>query len=132
MSVEAPQPSIPKPGKVQAIGIMHLVSGILNLLWSVGYILNGLVVGIGTLGLGLICCCPVVLLIPTAILEIISAIKHLKEPPEGLEPQPLVSYLEIACILCCNWITMTVGIVGLVFLQDEEVKAYYRAHGGNI
>ena len=130
--MEHPPKSIPKPGKVQAIGIMHLVSGILNLLWGIGYVFYGLIMGLTTLGIGLVCCCPVFLLIPTGILVILSAIKHMKEPPEDLQPQPLVSYLEIAGILCCNWISMVIGIVGLVFLQDEEVKAYYRAQGADI
>ncbi len=45
-----------KPGKVQAIGVMMLIGGILATLGSVGLIAYCGLIGIATLGVGLLCC----------------------------------------------------------------------------
>ena len=40
--------------------------------------------------------------------------------------------MQIICIICFDWINMILGIINLVFLNDEQVKAYIRSRGGQI
>ena len=114
------------PGKIQAIGIFHLIGGILNILMSLLWALYGLISGVATFGIGLILCCPVLVLLPVGIMEIISGIKHLSSDHRGLKEPRLTGIAEICAILGCGTISMIFGILTLVFLSDPEVAEYYR------
>ena len=103
-----------KPGKVQAMSIMMLISGILNCI----------------LGLSLVLTCYGIILAPLpitcGILEIIHATKLLKDPIETYKPPTGLAILEICCILACGMTACVIGILNLVFSGDPEVKQYYR------
>lgn len=114
-----------KPGKVQAIGIMHLVGGILNIIMALFWGVYGLATGVMTLGIGLVVCCPAFILLPVGIMEIISGAKHLSSNPRGLKPPKITAIAEIFSILGCNMFPMAFGIVTLVFLSDPEVEEFY-------
>lgn len=119
--------SIPQPpGKVQAIGIMHLIGGILNLLSAVFWLFYGSMMGLATLGIGLIGCCPAFILLPIGAVEIYSGAKHLSKNHAGLRPPKAVGIIEIASILGCMVPSTVMGILTLVFLSDPEVEAYYQ------
>jgi len=113
------------PGKVQAIGIMHLIGGILNifgaLAWAAGGFLNGLM----TFGIGCILCIPTFILLPVGIIEVISGAKHLSKDHTGLKPPRGTAIAEICAILGCQWLGVVFGVLTLVFLNDPEVEAYY-------
>lgn len=115
------------PGKVQALGIMHLIGGILNIIMSLFWAFYGLFTGAMTFGIGLAFCCPVFILLPVAILELISGFKHLSSDHTGLKAPRTTGFLEIASILGCSTISMIFGILTLVFLSDPEVEAYYQS-----
>ncbi len=114
-----PMPSQTKSQKVQLIGILMLISGITNILIG-----GGLVLGLA-LSLVLICCAPVGLLpLALGIFELIYAIRLLGT---GTERQPyqriqIIAILEIASILAGNFISLVIGIVNLVFLNEPEVR----------
>jgi hypothetical protein len=110
-----------KPGKVQAIMIMTLVNGILNILY--GLVVTLLVV-IGTLGIGLLCAPLTILPVILGIFEILAAVKLLSTPvrkPAGFQT---LAILEIISIITGNFLSMVVGILNLIFLSDIEVKNY--------
>ncbi len=113
-------PYQPKPGKVQAIAIMTLINGILNILLGIG--LTGSVV-LGTLGIGLLCA-PLTLL-PTVlgIFEIIGGMKLMGEPPRKFNVQT-IAILEIVAILAGNVISLIVGILNLVFYNEPPTRQY--------
>ena len=115
------QPVFPeKPGMVQAIAIMTLVNGILNILWG-GSLAVGLMIGIVT-----ICLVPFALLpIALGIFEIIYAAKLMANPPQPVQPSQSIAIMEICCILFANVISLVVGILALVFYNDVDVKAYF-------
>ncbi len=113
-----------KPALVQAIAIMTLVSGILNILASLS-ITTSLV--LGTLGLGLLCTPITILPLVLGVFEIIYATKLLANPPKSTKPNPTIAFLEIACIIIGNVISMAIGILALVFYNDEEVRAYFES-----
>lgn len=108
-------PAMPKkPGKLTAIAIIMLISGIFNCL----------------IGFALIFGCYTAILTPllltAGILEIVHAAKILKDPIEVYKPATGLAILEIVCILGCNWYSLVAGILNLVFWGDPQVKQYYR------
>lgn len=117
--------NLQKPGMVQAIAIMTLVNGILNILWG-----GGAAIGF-TAGIVTICLVPFALLpILLGIFEIIYAAKLLAEPPQPVQPAQTIAIMEICCILFANVISLIVGILALVFYNDPTVKAYFATLNG--
>jgi len=120
------QPAFPgKPGMVQAIAIMTLVNGILNIIWG-----GGAAIGL-TIGIVTICLVPFALLpIALGIFEIIYAAKLLANPPQPVQPSQAIAIMEICCILFANVISLVVGILALVFYNNVDVKAYFAKLNG--
>lgn len=114
----------PKPGKVQAIAIMCLVDGILNLLLGMG-------VGV-TLLFTTVCCAPIgAYPIVLGILEIIYAAKLLPDAPkQDVRPAQYLAVMQIINIVTGDVISLVVGILSLVFYGEAEVKAWYDAVRG--
>ena len=73
------------PGKVKAIGVLHLVGGLSNLAWGLFWTLYGGIAAIGTFGIGIVFCCPVVVVVPVACLELYSAFQILSGA-KGIKP----------------------------------------------
>lgn len=108
-----------KPGNVQTIGILMLISGILNIL--AGITITVLVV-LGTLFIGIICVPITIIPIGVGVYEIIVAANILND--KQANNIPLVGGLEIASILWANFLSMVAGVLVLVFYNDPETKAY--------
>jgi predicted Zn finger-like uncharacterized protein len=109
-----------KPGKVQAIGIMMLIGGIL-----------AIVTGIGGLTIGLVSC--VCLAWPgtyySLVLGIMATIKgsqilgdkaSTEAPPKG------IAIMQIINIINGDIPNCVMGILGLVFLNEPETNRYFR------
>jgi hypothetical protein len=108
-----------KTGKVQAIEIMLLVSGILNILAGLSAVCGALVTIVGVV------CLPVVALpLALGIFEVIYASNLLSGKLVLANNIKTVAIFEIATILYGNVITFVVGILNLVFLDDHAVKEY--------
>lgn len=111
------------PGKVQAIGVMHLIGGIWNLLTATGYVAYVIL----SLGFGFLACCPAVALLVIGIFEIVSGARHLSSNHAGIAPPLGVGITEICTLALCSIVSPILGILTLVFLSDPEVKAYYQS-----
>lgn len=122
MSIDPALNTPQKPGMVQAIAIMTMINGILNIM--AGLSITAAVV-LGTLGVGLLCAPVTILPCVLGIFEIIYAANLLANPPKAIQPSQSIAILEIACILLGNVVSMIVGILAIVFYNDEEVKAYF-------
>ena len=115
------------------MAIMTLVGGILATLVGLGWMVYCLLLGIFTLGISCIG-------LPFAIYELIAGILCIIQGSKllGNNPDPYyaktknTAIMQIVCIICFDWINMVLGIINLVFLNDEEVKAYIRSKGGQI
>jgi len=117
-----------KPGKVQAIAVLTLASGITNILWPLFLILIYLIFVLATLGIGIIFCLLVPLVILPMVLgifEIIYAAKLLPTPIKPVKPSQSIAILEVICALTGNLIPVAAGIVALILYSDPEVKAYF-------
>jgi len=111
-----------KPGKVESLAILLIISGLLNILG--GGILALLII-IGTVGIGLLCAPVLVLPMLLGVAEIVHGVNMMAEPPRVKEPSQAIAILEICSILFGNVFAVIVGVINLVFSNDQEVKAYF-------
>ncbi len=114
-----------KPTLVNAIAWMTLASGIVNLFWGVAASGTALATVIG------IICTPLTIL-PTilGVFEIIYAAKLFSNPAQPVQPSTNIAIFEIACIVTGNVFSMAVGILSLVFYNDQVVKEYFARLNG--
>lgn len=111
-----------KPGMVQAIAVMTLVNGILNIIYAC---VATLLIVILTVGIG--CLCAPLTILPgiLGIFEILYAVKLLPDTPQLVKPNQTLAILEICAILTGNFVSLVIGILNLIFYNDEKVKAYF-------
>lgn len=116
-----------KPTLINVIAWTTLASGIVNLIW--GLAASGAV--LATI-IGIICT-PITIL-PTilGVFEIIYAAKLLSNPPQPVQPSQNIAIFEIACVLTGNVFAMVVGILSLVFYNDQIVKDYFTNLNGTV
>ncbi len=112
-----------KPGLVMAIALMTLVNGVFNIIWGVGMILN-------TAGFLLVCIPISPLPIILGGFEIAYAIKLLASPPQPVRPSQAIAILEIVAVLVGNVLSLVVGILALIFYNDQIVKDYFAQLNG--
>lgn len=115
-------PASNKPGKVQAIAIMTLINGILNIFYALGVTAT---IVFGTLGIGLLCAPITILPAILGVFEIICGSNLLSNSPQGIKSIQTIAILEIICIISGNVLSAVIGILNLVFASDSEVKNYY-------
>ena len=108
------------PGLVKTIGVITLISGIVNIFW--GLIATAIVVPTIILA-----CLAIFTILPTilGIFEIIYALKLLNNPPQPIQPSTTIAILEILTVLTGNVFSMIAGILSLVFYNDPQVKEYF-------
>jgi hypothetical protein len=112
----------PKPGYVRAIAIMCLADGIVSIL--IGLILTLVYI----CGLVTICCAPIAIYsIVLGILEVVYATRVLPDPILATRPATYLAVMQIVNIINCDPISVTIGILSLVFYNDPKVKDYFRA-----
>jgi hypothetical protein len=117
-----------KPTLVNVIAWTTLTSGIVNLVWGIGLSITVLASIVG------IVCIPLTIL-PTVlgIFEILYAAKLLSNPPQPVKPSTTIAILEIVALLAGNVFSMVVGILSLVFYNDQVVKDYFaRLNNGTL
>jgi hypothetical protein len=118
--------TIDKPGKITTIGVLTLVSGASNILWSV--LLTAVVV-LGSMGFGVICAPLTLLPLVLGIFEILYGMKLVANPPQPARANQTLAILEIVAVLTGNMISLAAGILALVFYNEPDVKAYFSRFG---
>jgi hypothetical protein len=98
-----------KPGKLTAIAVVTLVSGILNCMTGLMLILGCWTIIFSPLAMAL------------GVMEILYAVKLLPEPVKTRQLSSVLPILQIVAILLCNPVSVTAGILSLVFANDPEV-----------
>ena len=114
-----------KPGLLTTIAVMTLTSGVINLFW--GFVASA--TALGTI-IGVICL-PITIL-PTilGVFEIIYAAKLLSAQPEPVQPSQSIAVFEILTFLMGNIFSVVVGILTLIFYNDQSVKEYFARING--
>jgi hypothetical protein len=123
--MDLPVPS-PKPNRLTAIAVMTLVSGIFNLFWSFGIFLGIAAFGISTFLIGCICLPLGLYPVMVGILEIVYAVKLLRNPvsPE-LKPAYHIAVMEIVDTLFGNVLALVVGVVALILYNDPAIRRFF-------
>jgi hypothetical protein len=113
------------PGLVKTIGIITLISGIVNIFWG----LAATAIVVPTI---ILACLAIFTILPTilGVFEIIYALKLLNNPPQPVQPSTTIAILEILTVLTGNVFSMIVGILSLVFYNDPQVKEYFAKLNG--
>jgi len=117
-----------KPGKVQAIAVMTLVGGILATLASVGLLGYFGLVGVASMGVGLICCLwpgPYYGLV-VGVLGIVKGSQLLGDNAHRSAPPTAIAVMQIINVVNGDFVNLTLGILTLVFLSEPEVKRFFR------
>ena len=52
-----------------------------------------------------------------------------KNSVQGFSSAKTIAIMQIISIISCDFVNLSMGIVSLVFLNDDEVKAYLRNRG---
>ncbi len=114
-----------KPTLINVIAWTTLASGIVNLVWGLAASGTALATIVG------IICTPLTIL-PTilGVFEILYAAKLLSNPPQAVQPSTNIAIFEIACVLTGNVFSMVVGILSLVFYNDQIVRDYFARLNG--
>jgi hypothetical protein len=115
-----------RPSRVTAIAVMTLISGFLNLFWSVGLFLAVTALGAGTFLIGCLCLPIAVYPLLLGILELAYAVGLLRQPvPANLKPAYYIAVMEIIDTLFGNAAALIVGVLALIFYNDRAVRAYF-------
>ncbi len=117
-----------KPGKVQAIAIMTLVGGILATLASVGILGYIGLVGVASMGVGLVCCLwpgPYYSLV-VGIMGIVKGSQLLGDNAHRSTAPTAIAVMQIINVINGDFVNLTLGILTLVFLSEPEVKRFFR------
>lgn len=105
------------PGLVTAISVLTLVGGCTALLASFVWMLGSMCLWI-----------PWVLGVVAGGMGIYQGSRMLSKTTVT-PPSRAVSILFLCCILNCDLLTVTMGILTLVFMSNPEVKQYYQEYG---
>ena len=115
-----------KPDRLTAIAVMTLISGIVNLFWSIGIFLLVAAIGAGTLLIGCVCLPLGIYPLALGMLEIVYAAKLLRNPiPPGLKPAYHIAVMEIIDMLFGNAIALIAGVAALILYNDVAVRRYF-------
>ncbi len=109
-----------RPVKVQTMAILVLINGILNIIWG------GILALLGVLSvIGLVCAPILILPMVLGVFELIYALNLLADPPKVKKPSQAIAILEICDILFLNIFGVVVGVLSLIFINEDEVKDYF-------
>jgi hypothetical protein len=118
-------PPVVRPDKVQAIAIMNLVDGILNLFYSLTLAFVLLAAGVATFGLACLALPVAALPLFVGVMGIISGARLLGDHNGTAGPATGVAILQIVNILSGNVISLAVGVAALALYSDPDVQAYF-------
>jgi len=109
------------PGKFQAITIIMLVNGILNVIIGLSLTWGAIATIVGIL------CLPITVLpLVLGVFEIVNAANILSNRAVPAARLKTLAIFEIINICYGNLLSLIAGILNLVFLDDAEVKAYLK------
>lgn len=109
-----------KPSTVQTIAVLILVGGIVALLYGLSGLAVGIMTCVGMLWPG------TYYSIVLGILAIVKGAHLMGENASREGPPRGIGIMMIVNVLNCDFVNLTLGILVLVFLKDEEVTNYFR------
>jgi hypothetical protein len=108
-----------KPGSLQAVSILWIIDGILTIFWGFGLVIAAFASFVG------IVCLPLSIYpFVVGVIELIYGIRLASSRPTLARPPYYVAVLEIVLLLWADVIGFIIGVVALVLLNGEDVKAF--------
>lgn len=128
MSTELEEVPLEVKNKIQGIGYAHIAAGVINLLlaflWGISGVMGILYV------VGVVFCCPAILLFPIGLYELYVGWQHLQSDHSQLRAPRVAAYADFTALLGFSVLSAAMGAMTLMMLNDPKVKAYYEARGG--
>jgi len=87
---------------------------------------------LGIRRVGVVCIPFTILPAILGVVELIYAAKLFSDPPQIFKPSTNIAVFEIASVLTGNVFSMAVGILALVFYNDQVVKDYFARLNGTL
>lgn len=109
-----------RPGKVNAMGIITIISGFINISVGLGY---SAAVVFGTFFIGIVCLPVTLIPVVLGVFEVIYGITILNN--KKVTNTTLIGGFEIGSILWGNVLSAIIGVVVLVLNGDTEVEDYF-------
>ena len=109
-----------RPGQVNAMGIMTIVSGFINISAGIGYSAAAV---LGTLFIGIVCLPITLIPVVLGVFEVIYGIKVLSDKP--VSNTTMIGAFEIGSILWGNILSAGIGVAVLILNNDPIVEAYF-------
>jgi len=108
-----------KPGSIQVVAVIWIVSGIITIIWGFGLVLAAFASLVGIL------CLPLSIYpFVVGIIELVYGIKLAGSTTSISKPPYFVSILEILLIFWVDVFGLIAGITTLLLLSGEDTKAY--------
>jgi len=125
-STGAPSSGAPaaKPGLLQAVGILALISGILHLIGCVGLVIGLSIAGLGSFGIACLFLPLAALPLAMGVVEVRYALALLSEPLRVERLNRTLSIVQVCLVLFGNVVALAAGVVGLVADSDRAVQDY--------
>lgn len=109
-----------KPGSIQAVAVIWIISGILTIIWGFGLVLAALASLVG------IICLPLSIYpFVVGIFELVYGIRLTGSTTSIIKPPYFVSIMEVILIFWVDVFGLIAGIATLVLLSGEDAKAYF-------
>ena len=119
-------PAARKPEMVTAIAVMTLISGILNMAWSIGVFVGAVILGLGTFLIGCVCLPLGLFPLGLGIAEIVYATRLMRNPAgSAVKPSYAIAVLEIIDMLVGNAFALVTGVMALIFYNNPSVRRFF-------
>lgn len=116
------------PGKLQAVSIVQTVAGGFEILMSIFWIFYVLVIGVVTMGIGLLLIPLPLILLTIGILSLVSGIKGLNKK-FNRKLSFGVAIAQMVLILGCDPLSFGAGLACVILLSQDDTKAYLDSVG---
>lgn len=116
------------PGKLQAISIIQTVAGGFEILMSIFWIFYVLIIGIATMGIGLLLIPLPLILLAIGILSLVAGIKGLNKK-FNKKMSYGVAIAQMVLILGCDPLSFGAGLASVILLSQDDTKAYLASVG---
>jgi len=116
------------PGKLQAVSIIQIVAGCLEILLALFWGVYTLILGVVTMGIGLLLIPLPLVLLAVGILSLVSGFKGLnKKINKKLSFGVAIS--QMVLLLGCDFLSFAAGLTSVILLTQDDSKAYFRSIG---
>jgi hypothetical protein len=113
------------PSQLSTVSILQLIFGILEIIVSLIWAVYVFIIGIATFGIGLLLFFIPLIFFVVGLCSIISGVKGInKQASYGFSL--FVAISQICLLLMCDVVSFIGGLIGLIFLMNDEVRGYFK------